>query len=333
MKRILVLILSFSILFGFTVACSSDNIINKVMTIDSNAEYHTSQYGNSNGNIVNGGYALMVDNNLLVNDNYIPSHSMLYKYEPKIQFLESIFEDCNGSLNFYGNKLYYTSEQGIVGSDLDGNNLNVYYDKPCPFIIFDSKIYLTDSNVFCVDLCTRDTMSLNNIFSEDINVSNNKIYYISKDNMAIDRIEELEREDLWGSFGEIYQMNLDGSDNVKIYSNSVFNLIYYEGFLYYIERNSLTIGKIDIISKESEIISENVYHNFNINKEQLICSNSSSIDILDLDGNLIRRFELEGIRDTRFNVVDNYIFFRKFGSNKIQMIDLTTSELKTIIEE
>ena len=73
-----------------------------------------------------------------------------------------------------------------------------------------------------------------------------------------------------------------------------------------------------------------MYHNFN--KDQLICSNYSSIDILDLEGNLIKRFELEGIRDTRINVVDNYIFFRKFGSNKTQMIDLTTSDLITIIE-
>jgi|GEM_PF-3036497 len=73
-----------------------------------------------------------------------------------------------------------------------------------------------------------------------------------------------------------------------------------------------------------------MYHNFN--KDQLICSNYSSIDILDLESNLIKRFELEGIRDTRINVVDNYIFFRKFGSNKTQMIDLTTSDLITIIE-
>jgi len=328
MKRIL----SFSILFVFTVACSSDNIINKAITIDSNTEYLPSQYGNSNGNIVNGGYVLMVNDNLLINDNYIPSHSILYKYELKTQYLESIFEDCNGSLNFYGGRLYCTSEQGIVGSDLDGNNLYVYYDKPCPFIIFDNKIYLTDSNVFCVDLYTKEIKSLNNLFSEDLNVSKDKIYYTSKDNMAADRIEELEREDLWGSFGEIYQMNLDGSVNEKIHSNSVFNLIYYEGFLYYIDRKSLTIGKIDITSKKDEIISENMYHNFNINKDQLICSNYSSIDILDLEGNLIKRLELDGIRDTRINVVDNYIFFRKFGSNKIQMIDLTTSDLTTIIE-
>lgn len=111
-------------------------------------------------------------------------------------------------------------------------------------------------------------------------------------------------------------------------------LIYYDGFLYYIDRENLKLGKISISSNESELVNQDEYYNFNINNNQLVCSDSSSIVILDTNGKLIKRFEIEdGVRDTSINLVDNCVFFRKFGGNKIQMIDLETFDIVTVIDE
>ncbi|GLC81705.1 DUF5050 domain-containing protein [Lacrimispora brassicae] len=129
-------------------------------------------------------------------------------------------------------------------------------------------------------------------------------------------------------------MNLDGSENKKMNDVLAFNLIFHDGFLYYIDRENLKLGKISTNSNEIEIINQDEYYNFNINNNQLVCSDLSSFVILDTNGKLINRIEIEGgLRDTSINLVDNYVFFRRFGGNEIKMIDLETFDIVTVIDE
>ncbi|GLC81706.1 lipoprotein [Lacrimispora brassicae] len=199
MKRILFAILSVFILSGCNSSVYSNGAINNSEVInESSANVPKIQWGNSNGNIINGGYILKVDKNLFVNDNYIPSNGLLYQYDLNTKYMELVREDCKGSLNYYNNRLYYASERGIVGSDLDGSNVEIYYNNSCPFIIYNNMIYLVDRNIISVDIETKNITPLNHIFSENVNVVNDKIYYTSKDNMEENTVEELEKLDLWG---------------------------------------------------------------------------------------------------------------------------------------
>ncbi len=288
-------------------------------------------YGNSNGNIINGGYVQSMNDFIFINDS---DTSILYKYNIKDNKKTIISKDCKGNLNISNEALYYISTAGIICSDFNGNIIEIYYDSPCSFIICNNIMYLADNQIYGIDLYSKQRNRLNSINSSNINISNKKIYYTSSDRLSPEMIDDYNRFDMWGDIGEIYQMDLDGSNNGVLINKIVFNLIYYEDYLYYISAEEFKIERLNINTKEVQTISDNIYHNFNIKDNQIVCSNSTTIDILNIEGEIVNSFyQDDGFRDTNINLVDEYIFFHRFGTNEIKMIDLTTSNLRTVIEE
>lgn len=303
-----------------------------ISMVENVAQYDTKRYGNSNGNINNGGYIMSFDNNIFINDNFIPDEGYLYRYNLVNKQIIEIANDCNGSLNAYGGNLLYSSQNGIISCDLDGNKIEQYYDSPCSFIAYDDYIYLTDGKIYRINLKSKQVIALNENESHNLNIGNSKIYYTSQDNLSSDTIDEFEKIDIVGSFGEMYQMDLDGNNNRLLSDKIVFNMIYYENFLYYISYDDFHIKRINLDSFKTDNISPEPCLNFNIKDNIILCSNSYTISSLDLDGKIIESFGLdESPRDTMINLVDNYIFFRQFASNTIYMLDLSTSKTDIVV--
>ena len=330
-RRVTLLIVIF--LTGGYLALCFMGISGIVNIFDKSSNGDVLLYGNSNGNIINGGYVLKIDDLVFINEDFLPEQKILYQYHIEDKVLNKVAEDCNGSLNIYNNHLFYSTSDGIVCSSLNGTVIDHYYDSSCNFIIYDAKIFLVDNYIYSVDIASKEKRVLNAIDSADVNVAPSKIYYTSQDSVEADLLDEIERMDWGGKFGQIYHMNLDGSKNELLNESIVCNLIYNQGYLYYILFEDFTLGRIDLKTGEKEKLTDSAYENFNIEDEKLVCSNSETIDVLDLNGKIINSYKLEETpRDPRINLIDNYVFYRRFASNKISMLDLFTGKSEIIVE-
>lgn len=290
------------------------------------------QYGNTNGNIVNGGYALKIDDAIYISSETMPSEFMMYRYNLKSKTVEYLANDCKGSFNFYNDLLYYSSSTGIVSTDKDGIIVDKYYDNSCRFIIYDDKIILLDGTIFMIDIKNKEMNKLNNVESIDINVIDDNIYYIAK---ASSDIED-DGVDIYQYFGagQIHAMDIKGKNNRIISNEIVFNLIYNDNFLYFISiDNDFKIGRIDLLTNQLEYITNDEYSNFNIDKNQIIaCKFRSTIDCLSTSGEILKSYHLEPFpRDPFININDGLAFYHDFGCEQVNMLDLNSGNTQMII--
>ena len=284
------------------------------------------EYGNLPGNIINKGY--VIDNDIFFTFKSMNSRSALYKYDIANDKISFIMDNCDGSLNIKDDKLFFSNKEGIFSCDFDGKNIEQCYqsqNSQCSFIIYDDSIYLIDSYIFKVDILTKKVQQLNSIESNYLNVTKDKIYYTSQDAFSEEYIENMHDSDL-GVEGNIYQMNLDGSDNKMLSDKIVSELIASEDALYYISLDSVLIERFDPVSLENEKVSDATYFNFNISEDKIYASNADGIDILNINGEQLKHYDIEpSPRDTFLNIVDNCIYYRRFGEDGIYQLDMNTS--------
>jgi len=296
----------------------------------------TALYGNSNGNVANTAYILEVGDDIYIANQVAPSESALYRYNALDGSMEKLLEDCRGYLNLYNNRLYYLASDGIVSADLDGKDIKSVYEAAghVGFIIYDDMLILNDQGICSIDL---DSVQITDITDKrvyNINVGEDKIYCISLENVSPEVAESVERLDISDNVGAIYQMDLDGGNWELLCETIVTNLIYHEGYLYFLPLDAVGIQRLDVDTRKIDNISDTNYQNFNIINDRLVCSSASSIDILELDGALVRSITAdEGFRDTAFNVTSRYVFYRRFASHKLCMLDVETGESCVIIQE
>lgn len=179
--------------------------------------------------------------------------------------------------------------------------------------------------IYRIDILTKQIQQLNSIYSNCLNISKDKIYYTSQDAFSNEYIENMRDSD-FGVEGNVYQMNMDGSDNKMLSDKIVTNLIVFENNLYYISLDNRLMEKYDPESLKVEKICDTTYFNFNISNKKIYASNTRGIDILDLNGNQLKHYDIEPIpRDNFLNIIDNFVFYRRFGENKIYRLNLNTS--------
>jgi len=290
------------------------------------------QYGNTNGNIVNGGYALKIDDVIYISSETMPSEFVMYRYNLNTKTVEHLANDCIGSLNFYNDLLYYSSSTGIVSTDKDGIIVDKYYDNFCRFIIHDNKIILVDGTIFMIDIKNKEMNKLNNVASIDVNVIDDNIYYIAKSSSNIED-DGVDIYQYYGA-GQIHAMDIRGGNNRIISNEIVFNLIYNDNFLYFISIDNFKIGRIDLLTNQLEYITNDKYSNFNIDKNQIIaCNFKSTIDCLSTSGEILKSYQLDPFpRDPYININDGLAFYHNFGYEQVNMLDLNSGNTQVIIE-
>lgn len=291
------------------------------------------QYGNSNGNIGNGGYILETEEDVFVVDRF---EKILYKYYIKEQRLEKIAEDCSGYLNQYNQEIFYCSSDGIVSIDLVSEEIKNYYYGSWfhQFIVYGDSIYLIDNEIFQLNLKTKESIALNVIGEcANLNIGDNKIFYTSLGE-AVNYLQDERLYEAWDYFGYIYQMDLGGGDNKKIGNQLATNLVFHDGYLYFIPYDIYGISRMNTETYEIEVITDDYYLNFNIDNDKLICSNFNSIVMLDFAGEEVKKINPEdSFRDTYINVAHGNTFYCRFGTNRINMIDNDSYEVTTIIHD
>ncbi len=112
------------------------------------------EYGNSPGNIINGGYVISNNNTIFFVHNPMNSSGNLYKYDIANDKTSFIMDNCYGNLDIKDDKLFFSNKKGIFSCDFDGENIEQYYHSRCPFIIGDDSIYLIDNYIFKIDILT-----------------------------------------------------------------------------------------------------------------------------------------------------------------------------------
>ncbi|MDR0812597.1 MAG: DUF5050 domain-containing protein [Oscillospiraceae bacterium] len=304
------------------------------------------QHGNTASNLINGGYIAEYDDYLFFANADNVDHSSIFRLNIKTNEIIQLSDTAYGSLNIYNDKLYYsvhdirnidigdpsTYSIGIFACDFGGKSTTqIYDDMWLGFSIVGDSIYFAErhqsGSLFRLDLNTDEVVQITDMSSSDINITADKIYYIRGvgiEHMMLDGSDN----------GLIYQCNLDGSESEVLLDGYAYNLVAEGDYLYYIhdEDYHYYLERMDIKTRECERLSDTEYTDFNIYKGKIYCSDDGRIDILDLDGNMEKRYEIEGlIWGGHLQAAGNWIFFRQLDS-WIYRIDTTTDIIDVLFE-
>lgn len=265
-----------------------------------NNNYTGLVYGNSSGNLANGGYFTKYKNNVFGNLN--PSGQGLFKSNLKLKNLVKINGDQALYVNTDGQWIYYvnaTDNMSIYKVSVDGgektrlssdqvdglnlvNGILYYIDISKKRTIYsmttegkDSKEIVTDLN--CKNLIVKDYWIYYSIKNEIYKVSmegKNKLQIASiRTALYSDDYSWKGNFDVEGGYvyypgldGKLYSVTDDGKKNTLLISGSIASINIYDSYLYYSDESTKTIYriKLGVTSKPDYVLGGSDYYDLNI---------------------------------------------------------------------
>lgn len=274
--KCLILIVSVSFLFGCNstqedvhkqitpssiVEEVSSNHNEKMEVPRSTMEKTINTYGNTPGNLHNGGYAAIQGEWIYYLKEERGDHweeGELYRVNINDGKKEKISNHAVKYINVIGDWVYYCnleeSKKGIYSIGpiykvrVDGTGMEkLTTEDSATFFVVENMIYylnVSDNKIYSMRTDGTQVTQLNDVKTWRIHVMDGSIYYISE--------------------GDIYKMNLDGSDKSLVLSGDISNLLVAENFIYYSEGDGGQLFRINIDGTEKlDIIKENI-SSFNI---------------------------------------------------------------------
>lgn len=265
--------------------------------------------GNSSGNLMNFGLAVAdnnttyiscIENNCLYKISADGSKSLVYEVEPSYHM---------ESLNLKDNWIYYvlyTSDgsyggisNGIYKIKTDGsNNTKLITQKVLKLTVYGNQIFYIDGYQNQPKLFTADLNGNNRSqlipFCRSYTVDKNSIYYIDKE-------------------CAIHKMNLDGSNNTIVYSNtSLFkSSLQIEGeWLYFSSNTGMYRVKLD--GSQLTQLNGEATNTFNLNNGWIYFAPTKSQELKKMlsDGSELETFVSADLDSLRFiNIVNNQIYY------------------------
>ncbi|MCL2882658.1 MAG: DUF5050 domain-containing protein [Coriobacteriia bacterium] len=290
------------------------------------------QYGNSNGNLINKGYVVSSGDYVFYVNNLVSYDCSIYRLDIKTSQKTVIARNCSGSLNVYDNKLFYSNQVGIVSCDFAGKNFTRYYPSgnDPSFVLYDGALYIANDGIYKMDITTKKLTKLSATSGEELNITDDKIYYTTTDGVDAKTLDDMSRGD--GPTGAyIYQMNLDGTGNKKVSDTLVSNLIESNGDLYYRAYATGYLEKLDPATMKTEVLSKEQYEGFNMLDDTIYCYNSSNnIYALDLTGKLLKTYDVGfSTHFATIGVAGNSLYVYPFGQDLAPVYRLDTNSGKT----
>lgn len=250
------------------------------------------------GNNIQEGKVDLTDDFIFMTDD----SGKLVKMKRNLEDKEVLLDETTSYINVDEGVIYYAnSENYLCSMDINGENNKVILKDSVYYLIAigDKLYYQLDSDnesIHVYDVKTEKTTKLNDRASYNINITQDKIYYTSSE--------------------DVYQMNLDGSDDKKILSGKYYQLIYQEGFLY--TNGSEGLIRYDVKNDKTETLIESV-RLFNMNDEYIFA--------YSLEGTVIRyslsnQEEKEIYRGSiqRIDVVGDKLILEAVASDNFQII-------------
>ncbi|CZQ85562.1 Hypothetical protein Tpal_650 [Trichococcus palustris] len=223
------LVLVTLILYGCSLfKTSMDTNTNLESSASNNAAVNI--IGNTNGNIINGGYAAQQG------DWIYYSTKGIYKIKMDGTEKNKIGDDQAKYINVVGDWIYYTS-QGIYKMKLDGTEKTMLYNDTVPdfmsvsgdWIYFTNGIY--SGNLYKVKTDGSEKTKISSDPIGYMNIQGDWIYYSNGT-----RKEDFKMGNIYvPGFGNLYKMKLDGSEKTKI-SDDILGYINVSGdWIYYVD--------------------------------------------------------------------------------------------------
>lgn len=296
------------------------------------------KWGNSNGNLVNGGMIAYQDKDL-----YFSFDGILYKSQLDGSEVEKIYETGgkNGYISklnviddkivFYGDNresggLYRIKNSGgskierLISEPTTGIYKNVYVIGD--YIYYDSNYILKlDGNG-----SDKEQISQIKVDSSTLNIDDGYIYYCEQDVIN----EEY----------NIFKMKVDGSDNQKIYNRNVYDMLVYDGWIYYqdnhIGKHYKSLYKIKVDGTEKQLILDKNIGGYNIKDEWIYYiskEDKHSLYKMKTDGSENQKIDLnvsEIDENYGLYIVEDWLYF--VGDDNLQRIKLSGSKQEIIFE-
>lgn len=217
----------------------------------------SSQIGNINQN----GLAYFDGENLYMSND----QGYLVSMDKNLDNRQTLMTQVSEYIQVYDNHLYYTDKNHyLCQASLNGEDQQtlisqaVYY----VYVVNDHIYYQRDDDnesIYVYDLQTKQETKLNDRKSYRLNVVDQVIYYTSTDG--------------------IYRVQTDGKNDEKVLSGSYHNLIYQNGWLYYMDDEG-TISCLDVENLQTDILKERAVQFLNINDQYLFYQS--------MDGSVVR---------------------------------------------
>lgn len=268
---------------------SQDELINKTEHI----------YGNSSVNKMNQGILVEDEDNIYYSVKGSNYENYLYKKSKTTNETTKLMTTNAKFLNIYENTLYYINEDehSIFKMQTDGNNRTRIMDDVSSMLMIDNYIYCTKGigladGLFRIDITNNKTKCITSESVKEFNIYNNYIYYNNyndgqlyridlngknKKTIFTDKVEHIciENDMIYVSNltdgKNIYQINLDGTENKKILEiksnssnsfiimNSYIGVIHSVGFSQYLCFYDMQGNLINKISVEDQYKNLGLY--------------------------------------------------------------------------
>ncbi len=279
-----------------------------------------SDSGVCGANVENGGHALASGRMIYYRADGICSMLKSGERKSKLSDIENALY-LNKSENF----LYYisTTDYCIYKMDIDNpqqpENLGLagaYF-----LTIFDNHLYYqyaigenADQYLYRADIDGRFAEQLP-IRSSSYCIDGLNIYYANIDDD-----------------NSLHQYNLLTFEIEKLSNNSVRQLNIIGDTIYYINKTTSHITRLNLPTQESTVLSDISYNYLNTNGDMLIASNGESILTMDLDGeNLSVILEYNDVNN--LNIASDYIFFESYLSTLNEKVFYMKTDGSELSEE
>lgn len=264
----------------------------------------TNIYGNTPGNIINGGFAAQ-QGNWIYYQNTV-NGTVLYKVMGNGKGGMLLCNTVPNNINVVGDWVYFSdpSKGGIYKVTTDGSGLSLISDSkvtPTSMIVVGDWIYYNDegNNNFLYKMKTDGTgkTQLTSVIANCINVDGDWIYF-ENDN----------------DHQTIYKIKTDGSDLTKVCSDSTEDMVVSNDWIYYntIWTSSDSMYKIETDgTSRTRLLTKDVYQ-INVVGDSIYYLSGDSVDNLNLysmslDGQNNKQIGSFIVKN--YNIVLNQIFY------------------------
>ena len=208
--------------------------------------------GTTTGNILNGGFAVKDGADLLFyyTGGNVYKHGSLVRSNPETGENSLVLEQAGLYMNLADDMLYYCMADGVYRTPLDAPAPERLMEGRCSLLqIAGERMYfISNGDVGCL---MRDGSEIQ--FSQiekasSLNVYGDKLYYINTDN------------------GQIWQADMDGTDQKVLYDHSVNMFIIIDDVIYFIDSADGFIKRITLGLESLETVLGKPCSGFNVNR-------------------------------------------------------------------
>lgn len=300
------------------IVLSLSTIIVTYFSFQSNNSYDKNRFGNTAGNLMNGGLAAIQGDWVYFYNNNSPANLaspfgeensiQLYKRRIGGWFSKKVYNIAATHINVVDKEIYFTRDgNGIYSIDSKGhlNMIDMEFPAELKQIIVEEDLIYAETHsgdLYSISRSSKENKAIYEGSIYSVNITDEYIYFASSDeeNSGINRMKK------------------DGTEIETLLTIKPFNLIVDGGWIFFTMSNegSLNIYKTEIGSSDTAKLVDDSVFSFNIYQDKVLYINSddgNKIYCISKDGT--NKVKINDDRSMNINIIKDWIYYENIDDH------------------